>query len=126
MLKKTVTYTDYFGHERTEDFYFNFSKAEVVELENTTAPDGKTLSEYLSQIVEARNIKELVIIFKDLVLKAYGERSEDGRRFIKNEEIRQAFSETEAYSEIFYECATNADAAADFINGVLPNIEPVN
>ena len=122
MLKKTITYTDYFGNERTEDFYFNFSKAEIIEMETTSIPNGK-LSDYLKQVVETKNTNELVRIFKDIVLKAYGERSEDGRRFMKSDEIREAFKETEAYSEIFYECATNAEAAAEFINGVVPRTD---
>ena len=117
MLKKTVTYTDYNGVERTEDFYFNLSKAEVTEMELSV--DGG-LAQMLENIVNSKDSKEIVRMFKELVLKAYGEKSPDGRRFIKNKELSDAFSQTEAYSEIFMELALNEQAAADFVNGILP------
>ena len=117
MLKKTVTYTDYNGVERTEDFYFNLSKAEVTEMELSV--DGG-LAQMLENIVNSKDNKEIVRMFKELVLKAYGEKSADGRRFIKNKELSDAFSQTEAYSEIFMELALNEKAAADFVNGILP------
>lgn len=117
MLKKTVTYTDYNGVERTEDFYFNLSKAEVTEMELSV--DGG-LAQMLENIVNSKDNKEIVRMFKELVLKAYGEKSPDGRRFIKNKELSDAFSQTEAYSEIFMELALNEQSAADFVNGILP------
>ena len=117
MLKKTVTYTDYNGVERTEDFYFNLSKAEVTEMELSV--DGG-LAQMLENIVNSKDNTEIVRMFKELVLKAYGEKSPDGRRFIKNKELSDAFSQTEAYSEIFMELALNEQAAADFVNGILP------
>ena len=94
MLKKTITYPDYNGGSRTEDFYFNLTQAEVTEMEIAT--------------------------FKDIILRAYGEKSPDGKRFVKSQELRDAFSQTEAYSILFMELATNADAAAAFINGIVP------
>lgn len=117
MLKKTLTYTDYNGNERTEDFYFNLNKAELVEMEMGT--EGG-LAEKIKKIVAANNTSAIIKEFKELVLKAYGEKSEDGKRFIKNAEIREAFSQTEAYSQIFMELATNADAASEFVNGIVP------
>lgn len=117
MLKKTITYTDYNGTSRTEDFYFNLSKAEVVEMEMST--DGR-LSNWIEKVIASNNEPEIIRIFKDLVLKSYGEKSPDGKRFIKSEELRTAFSQTEAYTEIFMSLATDADAAADFVNGILP------
>lgn len=117
MLKKTVTYTDYNGVERTEDFYFNLSKAEVAEMELSV--DGG-LSQMLENIVKSKDNKQIISIFKDIVLKSYGEKSMDGKRFIKNDEIREAFSQTEAYSEIFIELALNEQSAAEFVNGILP------
>lgn len=117
MLKKTVSYTDYNGVDRTEDFYFNLSKAEVTEMELSV--DGG-LSTMLEKIVESKDNKQIVAMFKNIVLKAYGEKSLDGKRFIKNAEVTEAFSQTEAYSEIFMELAMDAQAAADFVNGVLP------
>jgi hypothetical protein len=123
MLKKTITYTDYNGNERTEDFYFNLSKAEIMEMELSTTGG---IAEMVRKIVSAQDTPALVKIFKDLILKAYGEKSADGKRFIKSEELRDAFSQTEAYSELFMELSTNADAAAKFVNGILPNSTTVN
>lgn len=120
MLKKTVTYTDYNGVERTEDFYFNLTKAELTEMELST--EGG-LEAMIRKIVAEKNAPAIIKIFKELVLKAYGEKSPDGRRFIKNDEVRDAFSQTEAYSEIFMELATDADAAAAFVNGITPKID---
>ena len=120
MLKKTVTYTDYNGVERTEDFYFNLTKAEVTEMELSTAGG---LEAMIRKIVAEKDAPAIVKIFKELVLKAYGEKSPDGRRFIKNDEVREAFSQTEAYSDIFMELATNADAAAAFVNGIIPSMD---
>lgn len=119
MLKKTIKYTDYNDVERTEDFYFNLSKAEVLEMEMTTTGG---LAEQLSKIIAAQDLPSIIKEFKDLVLKAYGEKSADGRQFIKNEEIKTAFSQTEAYSNLFMELATNNDSAAAFVNGIIPNV----
>lgn len=118
MLKKTITYPDYNGVSRTEDFYFHLSKAESMEMEMSTTGG---LSEMIRRIVAAQDTPAIIKIFKELILKAYGEKSPDGKRFIKSEEISKAFSETEAYSILFMELATDADAAAKFVNGILPN-----
>lgn len=117
MLKKTITYTDYNGVEKTEDFYFNLSKAEIMEMELSIAGG---LAETIEKIVAAQDAPAIIKIFKDLVLKAYGEKSPDGKRFIKSDEIATAFSQTEAYSDLFMELATNATAAAEFVNGIVP------
>lgn len=117
MLKKKVTYTDYNGVERTEDFYFNLSKAEIMEMELGTTGG---FAEMIQKVVAAQDAPTLIKIFKDLVLKAYGEKSADGKRFIKSDEIATAFSQTEAYSQIFMELATDADAATKFVNGIIP------
>ena len=117
MLKKTITYTDYNGSERTEDFYFNLSEAELMEMEMSTAGG---LAETIKKIVAAKDAPAIIKIFKELVLKAYGEKSPDGKRFIKSDEISTAFSQTEAYSKLFMELATDADAAAKFVNGIVP------
>ena len=118
MLKKTITYTDYNGQERTEDFYFNLNKAEIMEMEMSTAGG---LAENIQKIVSAQDAPAIIKIFKDLVLRAYGEKSADGKRFINNDELREAFSQTEAYSELFMQLATDADEAAKFINGIVPS-----
>lgn len=117
MLKKTITYTDYNGVERTEDFYFHFSKAELAEMEMGTTGG---YAEMITKIVAAQDAPTLIKIFKELVLKAYGEKSADGKRFIKSEEIAIAFSQTEAYSQLFMELATDSDAAQKFVNGIMP------
>lgn len=117
MLKKTVTYVDYNGVERTEDFYFNLSKAEVAELELSV--EGG-FSAMLEEIVKAKDNVRIVELFKKMVLMSYGEKSADGKRFVKSKELSEAFSQTEAYSEIFMELALDEKAAAAFVNGIMP------
>ena len=117
MLKKTITYNDYNANDRTEDFYFNLTKAEIMEMELGTTGG---LAEMLTRIVAAQDAPAIIKMFKDIVLKAYGEKSPDGKRFVKSEELSTAFSQTEAYSQLFMELATDADEAAKFINGIVP------
>lgn len=117
MIKKTITYTDYNGTERTEDFYFNLSKAEIMEMELSTTGG---LAEMIQNVVNAKDTPAIIKIFKDLIVKAYGVKSPDGKRFMKSDELAAAFVETEAYSELFMELATDADAAAKFVNGIVP------
>ena len=118
MLKKTITYTDFNGMERKEDFHFNLTKAEIMEMEMTTVGG---FAEMIQKVVDAQDTPSIVKIFKDIILKAYGEKSPDGKRFIKSEELSNAFAQTEAYSVLFMELATNADEAAKFINGIVPS-----
>ena len=120
MLKKTITYTDYDGNERIEDFYFNLTKAEVLEMEMS---QNGGLSKLLQKIVLEQDNKRIVEFFKEIVLKAYGEKSLDGKRFIKSEDLCNGFMQTEAYSELFMELATNAEAAAAFVNGITPVVQ---
>ena len=117
MLKKTITYTDYNGVERKEDFYFNLSKAEIMEMEMSIAGG---LTEKINKIVSTQDAPELIKLFKELILTAYGEKSADGKRFMKSKEISEAFAQTEAYSVLFMELATDDKAAAAFINGIVP------
>ena len=117
MLKKTITYTDYNGTERTEDFYFNLTKAEVMEMEMSTSGG---LAEMIKRIVDAKDGAAIIKVFKELILKAYGIKSPDGKRFIKSEEISTEFTQTEAFPILFMELATDADAAAKFVNGIIP------
>lgn len=118
MLKKTITYEDYDGNQRTEDFYFNLSKAEVVDWLTTSG--GYTLDKVMEKLVRTENTKEIMQIFKDLIYRAYGEKSLDGRRFIKSEEVKNNFIETEAYSALYMELISNAKTAAEFFNGIIP------
>lgn len=117
MLKKTVTYKDYNDVERTEDYYFHLNEAEVMELE--TSVNGG-LSTMIDRVVAAQDGATIMKVFKDIILRAYGVKSDDGRRFIKNQEVRDDFVQTEAYSIIFMELVTDAEAAAKFINGIIP------
>lgn len=117
MLKKSVTYTDYNGNERSEDFYFNLTKAEIMEMEMSTSGG---LAEMIQRVVASQDSPTIVKIFKDLVLKSYGQKSLDGKRFVKSDQLREEFVQTEAYSIIFMELATDADAAAKFVNGIVP------
>lgn len=119
MIKRTIEYIDYLGQERTEDFYFNLTRAEVMEME--TMFDGG-LGEHIKSLIRGLKQPEIVQIFKMIILKSYGEKSPDGRRFIKSPELSKAFSETEAYSILFNELATDGKAAADFINGIVPSV----
>ncbi len=120
MLKKVVTYTDYNGLERTEEFYFNLSKAELVEMEAGT-PGG--YSAMLQSVVDAKDVPALIKIWKELILKAYGVKSADGRRFIKSEEISQEFAQTEAFVNLYMEMVTDDKAAAAFANGIIPKMD---
>ena len=120
MLKKTITYTDYNEVERKEDFYFNLTKAEIMEMEMSISGG---LTEMINRIVAAQDAPAIVKIFKELVLKAYGIKSPDGKRFIKSDELATEFAQTEAYSQLFMELATDADAASAFVNGIVPNVE---
>lgn len=117
MFKKTIKYTDFDGNERKEDFYFNLTKAELLEMQ--LSMEGG-LQGHLERIIKTQSQPELVKMFKDIIMRAYGEKSPDGKRFMKSDEIRQNFECTEAYSELFMELATDSDAAAEFVNALLP------
>ena len=117
MLKKTITYTDFNDEEATEDYYFHLSKAEIVKLE-LSEKDG--LSEKLQKIIDSKDGKGIVAEFENIILTAYGKRSEDGRRFIKNQELRDEFASSEAYSTLLFELVTDTDAAVEFVNGIIP------
>lgn len=121
MLKKTMTYVDYNGVERKEDFYFNLTTAEIMEMQMGTVGG---LDAFIEKIVNTDNTPELIKIFKDLITKAYGEKSADGKRFMKKDRdgypLVDNFTQTEAYSQLFMELATDADKAAEFFNGIIP------
>lgn len=117
MIKKTITYTDYNGTERTEDYYFHLTEAEIMEM--SLGVDGG-LEQMIRRIIAAQDVPQLVATFKDILLRSYGEKSPDGKRFIKTPEVREAFTQTEAYSKLFMELATDAEAATTFMNGVIP------
>ena len=122
MIAKTIKYNDFNGLEREEKFYFNLTNAEVTEMELSTSGG---LGESIKQIVAAQDTPAIIKVFKELILKAYGEKSLDGKRFKKVDDngvpLSIAFSETEAYSKLFMELATNDEAAAEFVNGIMPS-----
>lgn len=118
MFKKTVTYTDFLGEERTEDCYFNLTRSELTELSQSVSGG---LDVMLERMLSAKDNKGMMEWFKKIILMSYGIRSDDGRRFMKSEEISKEFSETGAYDEIFMWLITGGDqAVAEFINGVVP------
>ena len=117
MLKKTIVYTDFNGVERKEDFHFNLTNAELREMQLGTTGG---YAEWVERIVSAQDIPTLSNIFKEIILKSYGVKSDDGRRFIKNDEVRAEFEQTEAYSVLYMELTDDAKAAAEFLNGIVP------
>lgn len=117
MLKKTITYTDYDGLERTEEFRFNLTKAELMDMELTTVG---TFSKLMQKIIDEKDMVRLAKYFKELILKSYGVKSDDGKRFIKSPELSEAFSQTEAYSELYMELIGNSEYAVKFIQQVMP------
>ena len=117
MVKKTIKYSDYNGNEREEDFYFNLSKVELLEME-MSAEGG--LENKIKKIVESDDKVEIIKYFKDIIKQSYGKKSEDGKRFIKDPKDFEEFAQTEAYVNLFMELATNSDAAANFVNGIIP------
>lgn len=117
MLQKTITYTDYNGTERTEDFFFNYKQSEIMEMELET--DGG-LAAQLQRITQKQDVPKVAKFFKNFVLGAYGERSADGKRFVKSKELREEFEQTEAYSVLILELLSDAKIAADFVAKVLP------
>jgi len=123
MLKQTIKYTDFDGNEREEDFYFNLTKAELMEMELST--EGG-LEKRIKAVVAAQDTKAIINIFKDIIIRSYGVKSPDGKRFIKNDDVRDEFVQSEAYSELFMQLATDEKAAANFINGITPKIEGGN
>ena len=117
MVVKKIKYTDFNGVEREEEFMFNLTEAEITEMELTT--DGG-LSDSIKKIIAAQDTPQIIETFKMLLLKSYGQKSADGRRFIKSEELSKEFTQTNAYSQLFMELAYDDNAAIAFINGIIP------
>ena len=117
MLKKTIKYTNYNDEKKSNDYYFHLKKSELIDLQFSTAEGFIT---YIEEITKTNDQTKIWKAFRDIVLLAYGKKSEDGERFIKSDEIRREFEETEAFSELIYELMTNETAAADFINAIMP------
>ena len=117
MVVEKIKYTDFNGIEREEEFMFNLTEAEITEMELTT--DGG-LSDSIKKIIAAQDTPQIIKVFKMLLLKSYGEKSADGRRFVKSEELSKEFTQTNAYSQLFMKLATDDKAAVAFINGIIP------
>ena len=122
MLKKTITYEDYDGNSRTETFHFGLNKAELAKMEMSTTGG---LTNMLNRIMEAQDGPAILKVYEEFIDKSYGEKSLDGKRFVKVDDagvpLVKAFKETEAYSQLFLDVMTDADKAAEFMIGVLPN-----
>lgn len=120
MVQKRITYTDYAGVERTETFYFNISKSELIRMESTT--EGG-YAQKLQRIIDAKDGSTIMELFEDIVLLSYGERTDDGRGFIKvrnGMKLAEEFAQTAAYDELYYELCTDAEAASAFVTGIIP------
>lgn len=118
MYTKTITYTDYNGVERTEKFYFNMTKPEVLEMEYG---DTGSFTESIKKMIETDNAGRVLKVLKNLILKAYGEKSLDGKRFVKSEDLSKAFSETEAFTDLYMELVKDSKKCAEFIDGIMPD-----
>ena len=119
MFKKTITYEDFDGNERTEDFYFHLKKNELMEMQLSISGGWTNL---LQNIIQEKDSVRLTEFFKEIIAKTYGKKSLDGRRFSKTPEILAEFQETEAYSKLFMELAFDSDAAAEFVENVIPKL----
>lgn len=117
MLSKTIKFEDWNGTEREEDFYFNLSEAELMEMEMSTTGGFTNM---MNSIIRKKDVPQLMSTFKNLILKSYGEKSEDGRRFIKSPKLSEEFMQTPAYDQLFMELCTDANAASAFVNGIVP------
>lgn len=122
MLKKTIKYTDFNGTEREEDFFFNLSKAEIMDMEMGSIGG---LAEMIATLIKSQNMPEIIKIFKDIIIKSCGIKSLDGKRFIKTDENGRSvglnFSETEAFSNLYMELIGDSKKAAEFVNGIIPS-----
>lgn len=117
MYKETITYIDYNGNERTEDFYFNLTEAELTDMNYSVRGGFQAM---IKRIVDTQDVPSIAKIFKEMIFKSYGQKSDDGRRFIKSNELSEEFSQTEAYSKLYMKLATDSKAASAFVNGIIP------
>lgn len=118
MLIKKIKYTDYLDNEREEEFYFNLSKSEIIKWLTTTG--GYTIDAVLKKMIETENVRDMVGEFESLIMMSYGERSLDGKLFIKSDEVKQKFRYSAAYDALFMELVSDANKAAEFFNAICP------
>ena len=117
MLKKTVTYENFNGEQVTKDLYFNLTKKELIDLQ--VSKDGG-LDAYIKKITEEEDKKAMIQLLDSIILAAYGQKSEDGERFIKNKELIDAFVSSMAYDTLIDELFTVEGASLQFMMGLLP------
>lgn len=117
MYVKQITYTDYNGETRTEPFYFNLNKGELIKIQLSKNGGYET---YLNRLITTENQSEMIEVFDQFIKMSYGVKSDDGKKFIKNQEVLDDFIQSEAYSELITELLTNDKTSADFFNGILP------
>lgn len=120
MIKKVVSYVDYDGNARVENFYFNLTQTELTDL---SVKHSGGLNDYIQSIIDAKDVKELYSLFKEIIDMSYGKKSEDGRRFMKSQEILDDFKQTLAYDKLVVSLANDEEEAAAFIQGVIPSTE---
>lgn len=120
MIKKIVSYVDYDGNARVENFYFNLTQTELTDL---SVKHSGGLNDYIQSIIDAKDVKELYSLFKEIIDMSYGKKSEDGRRFMKSQEILDDFKQTLAYDKLVVSLANDEEEAAAFIKGVIPSTE---
>ena len=119
MYKITRKFEDYNGVEKEQDFWFNLSKADILKME--LSEEGG-MDKRLDKLVKTKDMKEAIRVFEGLLLMAYGVKTDDGR-FVKNDQVRAEFASSAAYSDIYFELATNPEAAQKFVEGVIPKFE---
>lgn len=120
MVKESITYVDYNGIERTEDFYFHLNDMEWVRWD---AEKGGSLLETFEKVGHSGDPKLIMETFEELIRRSYGEKSDDGKRFVKSDEISAAFMQTEAYNEFFLKLVTDAEAASAFVNALVASVK---
>lgn len=120
MIKKVVSYVDYDGNARVENFYFNLTQTELTDL---SVKHSGGLNDYIQSIIDAKDVKELYSLFKEIIDMSYGKKSEDGRRFMKSQEILDDFKQTLGYDKLVVSLANDEEEAAAFIKGVIPSAE---
>ncbi len=118
MIKQTVTYIDYDGTQRTEDKYFHMTKRELIKWETESGSGG--MDKFIEKIIETEDRKTLIEMFDDLILRAYGEKSIDGRSFVKTPELRKEFEDSACYDQLFMDLIQDTDKLTTFVNGLIP------
>lgn len=118
MFKHSVEYVDFNGSDRKEDLYFHLSLPEVTRLE---AEIGMGLEDYIKGLTTNQELNTLLAFLERMLLSSYGQKTSDGKSFIKSQVIREAFEYSQAYAEIFEQVLSNPDLARKFGENVADN-----